>query len=283
MDMLWSEKPGSGDGYEWRCRRRACPGRGNLKLSIRHGSFFGEHDNVLGGHRLSLKQMLQLLYLWADECDSQEYIMKQVKIGGTATVVAQKSLCREICAEHFRRHPVVLGGAGMVVEMDECVVSKPKYRRGGGLLRPQRWVFGMIEEQQGNLWMEELPGYPSRAFVYPIIAEHVLPRTHLNTDGAAIYNQVNGIMDNVTYAPMQYTHSTVNHSVNFRDPQTGTTTNHIECAWKNAKMKFKRMNGTSSGFLNSYLIEFMWRWNYARFRGSAFQSILECIREQFPV
>ena len=38
----------------------------------------------------------------------------------------------------------------------------------------------------------------------------------------------------------------------------GATTNHVECFWKNAKAKFKRMNGVDGDHLTSYLKEFMW-------------------------
>ena len=38
----------------------------------------------------------------------------------------------------------------------------------------------------------------------------------------------------------------------------GATTNHVECFWKNAKAKFKRMNGVDGEELTSYLKEFMW-------------------------
>ena len=38
----------------------------------------------------------------------------------------------------------------------------------------------------------------------------------------------------------------------------GATTNHVECFWKNAKSKFKRMNGVDGEELTSYLKEFMW-------------------------
>ena len=38
----------------------------------------------------------------------------------------------------------------------------------------------------------------------------------------------------------------------------GTTTNHVECFWKNAKYKLKHMNGVAGDELTSYLKEFMW-------------------------
>lgn len=128
------------DGFVWRCRRRQCPGGGNMKLSIRDGSFFGDLGNRARERHLSLKQMVQLLFLWCGQIDRQDFIMNNVKIGSRETVVEQKLICREICAEHFRRHPIVLGGRGSIVEIDESVVSKAKYNVGHRLHRPQRWV-----------------------------------------------------------------------------------------------------------------------------------------------
>ena len=90
----------------------------------------------------------------------------------------------------------------------------------------------------------------------------------------------NGIA-NLAVAPA-YTHFTVNHSViNFLNisllvikilfksefilafqvefvSAQGATTNHVECFWKNAKSKFKKMNGVDGDELTSYLKEFMW-------------------------
>jgi len=99
-----------------------------------------------------------------------------------------------------------------------------------------------------------------------------LPGTTIVSDGAAIYRGgvnappglgIVNIRDPVTQALMNYRHEWVNHRFHFVDPVTGATTNPIECMWRHAKAKQKRMNGTSGDLLASYMVKFMWRWNYA--------------------
>ena len=170
----------------------------------------------------------------------------------------------------------------MIVEIDESWVSKPKYNAGAGWKTPRRLVFGMVEEQQGLLWMEEIPDQTMTTLL-PIFADHALPGTMIYSDQLGAYRHIPDLHDNVTFQPLNLKHASVCHKRNFRDPLSGACTNHIECMWKELKMKFKGMHGTSGVRLNSYIWEFMWRWNYARHRPSVFQAILECIREQYPL
>ena len=55
-----------------------------------------------------------------------------------------------------------------------------------------------------------------------------------------------------------FRHKTVNHSLHFRNPETGVHTNGIKETLGNAKVKLQSMNGTAKDLLSDYLCEFMW-------------------------
>ena len=55
-----------------------------------------------------------------------------------------------------------------------------------------------------------------------------------------------------------YIHQSVNHTRNFVGPLTEAHTNHVENFWKNIKMKFKAMSGTSRELIPGYLDEHNW-------------------------
>ena len=78
----------------------------------------------------------------------------------------------------------------------------------------------------------------------------------------------------------RYLHLTVNHSINFVDPATGATTNHVESMWQKAKCAHKARYGTHRTLLATYLAEFMWR---QRFGGNPFHHFVEHVRGQYPL
>ena len=78
----------------------------------------------------------------------------------------------------------------------------------------------------------------------------------VDTDQWASYNRV-ASLPNVT------SQSTVNHSITFIDPVTGTHT-----------QKLKRMKGCHATQLTSYLDEFMWRERYGQTKVDAFANIM---------
>ena len=63
------------------------------------------------------------------------------------------------------------------------------------------------------------------ATLLPIIAAHVAPGTQVHSDQWSAYNRVGSL-------PGIAGHSTVNHSLHFVDPVTGTHTQHIESYWR---------------------------------------------------
>ena len=124
-------------------------------------------------------------------------------------------------------------------------------------------------------YMETVPDRTA-ATLLPIIQAHILPGTTIHSDQWRAYQNVQSL-------PNVSQYRTVNHSVNFVDPQTGTHTQNIESYWARVKLKFKRMKGVYSEHLNSYLDEFLWRERYGKTSEDTFNNIIAHIADIYPV
>ena len=133
-----------------------------------------------------------------------------------------------------------------------------------------------------SAWWTQVVGYmevvPQRnaATLLPIIQSHTQPGTIIHSDQWKAYNQVNTL-------PNVASHSTVNHSIEFVDPVTGTHTQNVESYWNRVKIQFKKMKGCHESQLPSYLDEFMWRERFGCTASSALDSIVDHIAEQYQV
>ena len=134
------------------------------------------------------------------------------------------------------------------------------------------WVFGMV-----NISHTPALGRRNAATLLPIIQQHVRPGTVVYCDEWAAYHQVQQL-------PPVTHHSTVNHSLTFIDPITGTHTQNIESYWNSVKTKFKRMKGVHEEMLSSYLDEFMWRERHGNtYNSLAMQIVCRDIALRYPV
>ena len=85
-------------------------------------------------------------------------------------------------------------------------------------------MFGMVDtSQQPALGYMEVVQQRDALTLLPIIQAHTAPGTTIHSDQWA------------AYSPGIAAHNTVNHSLNFVDPVTGTHTQHIESYWSRAK------------------------------------------------
>ena len=66
----------------------------------------------------------------------------------------------------------------------------------------------------------------------PINNNHMAPGIIIHSDEWAAYNCIDSL-------PNVSSHSTVNHSVMFMDPATGTHTQNVQSYWNRCKTKFK--------------------------------------------
>ncbi|KAG1686597.1 hypothetical protein GQR58_008712 [Nymphon striatum] len=233
------------DGYIWSCR--LC----RRNRNIREGSFFQ-------GSHLQLNQLLDIIYWWSLSVSESRTKIKCV-ISSWATAVDWINSIRNICAMCIIDHPILLGGPGKVVEMDE---SKFMHREEGHWAND--WVLGMVERGTNNCAMVIVEEHGSAATRLPIIQEHVLPGTQIITDDWRAYNGlVNQKQD-------------VDHKLNFANPIVHT--NSAESSWRNSKTNFRQMHRPSDSLINSYFQEYIWRKNFGE---NPFGNILYWIRHYY--
>lgn len=102
----------------------------------------------------------------------------------------------------------------------------------------------------------------------PIIKQFIKPGTTVISDCWKSYHCLN---------KHDFEHFTVNHSVTFKDPDTGAHTNTIEGTWFHVKRSLPK-HGTRKHLLSSYFADYMWR---KKFYG--FETFIDHIAHLFPV
>ena len=125
---------------------------------------------------------------------------------------------------------LMLGGPGVIVEVDECHLHKRKFQRGAGLATEAIWAVGLIERRNDGPRKSAfmLTVRRNADALIPFIQENVLPGSILISDEWKGYTDV---------LERDYTRFTINHSEQFgRTILIGDTvflinTNHIEREW----------------------------------------------------
>jgi len=232
----------SSDLYKWRCQRKI-PKPHDIRLSLRHGSWFSNSN-------MTLEEIIEFTYLWCQGL-TQKQIQQEVGCVDK-TSVDWANFCREICEESLLKdteNGIQIGGNNIIVEIDESKFAKRKYNRGhevkGG------WVFGGREkDDKSKCFMVVVPDR-TRATLLPIIQQHIAPGSIIRSDCWKAYDCLKDY---------GYQHETVNHSVNFKDPETGCHTNGIEGDWQKAKRSVCMPRfGVKQAHLQSFLSAHTWR------------------------
>jgi transposase-like protein len=235
MVLLPDESAGV-DKVLWRCSAREC----RKRRSIRNGSVFSRS-------RLSIEKILKIIYWWTTG-SNQEFVSKQVGVS-THTIVDWFKVLRELCADSLLNSEETLGGHGKIIEVDEMKLGKRKFNRGKRV--DGQWIFGMIERDNDPFKCGLIAvADRSELTLRPIIEGKVMPGTLVISDCWKSYCFLN--------ASDQYTHQTVNHSVEFKNSTTGAHTNTIEGLWNNLRRSLPKY-GTRRDLYDGYLAEFIFR------------------------
>ncbi|KAI9552605.1 hypothetical protein GHT06_020470 [Daphnia sinensis] len=113
---------------------------------------------------------------------------------------------REVAEDIVINNSEKIGGINITVEIDESKFGKRKYNRGKRV--DSDWVFGGVESGSGKCFLVVVPDRSADTLL-DIIKEWILP--------GSIIREHN-----------EYIHLKVNHSLNFKDSETGAYTNPIE-------------------------------------------------------
>ena len=205
-----TKRNGSLDGYTWRCRDSQC----RTMKTVRSGSFF-EKSKIL------LDKWLLLIHHWTT--DSKINITAATIGISRVSVMQCNQFLREVCTTKLLQSPIVLGGAGAVVQVDESLFSHKVKAHRGHPPNEQVWVFGIVDTRfQPALGYMRIVDRRDSATLLPIISSVVAPGSIVHSDEWSSYRAIR--------SQLGLTHRTVNHSIQFITP-SGVHTNTVESYW----------------------------------------------------
>ena len=100
------------------------------------------------------------------------------------------NLFRDLMSKDLVDHPIILGGPGRTVVIDESIFrGKRKYNRGRILPRDP-WIFGAIERESGKVAVFVVPNR-TRAELMVRIEQYIAPGTTIVSYDWPSYRQIN--------------------------------------------------------------------------------------------
>ena len=249
--LKWRQKQG---GYAFKCSK--CKNRRSLFA----GSWM-EHA------RMKCLQVVDLLFSWAAKsCCALAGAEGRMK--SSKTITDWIRFIRDVCVESVSADgDEQLGGAGVIVEIDETLVAKRKYNRGRVV--EQVWLFGAVERVTGKCFFEVVANR-SEAVLLEVIRRKIRKGTTIMSDSHRSYTNLE---------QHGYVHFKVNHSLNFVDPNTQAHTQTIEATWGALKMFLRSVGRNLGPHLEEYIAEFVYRRKHA---GRLFDQILADIARFHP-
>lgn len=245
----------SKDNHFWKCSDKRC----GKKVSIRTGSWFS-------GHNLTLEQILLITYFWIYKVE-QEFVKHELTICNQ-TIVDWYNYCREVCVSILQEDSELVGGVGVIVEIDESKFGKRKYHKGRHV--EGQWVFGGIERDSKKCFFKTVEDR-KQATLLKIIKDNVKPGTTIISDFWKAYDCLD---------KEGFEHLKVNHSLHFVDPDSGAHTNTIESTWRALKKSLPKY-GTVKSMYDTYFSQYCVRKKYISGSVDPFLAFIELIKRVY--
>lgn len=173
------------------------------------------------------------------------------------TISSCKQKLREIYKKYVDDRPVYLGGPGLVVEVDETVLSRRGVIRSptstSDTTADTVWIVGAIDNTPSkNFFLKRVENRKVNTLTN-VLDGVIRVGSLLYTDGYPSYPRV---ADNLTLE-----HHVVNHSEGFI-AHDGTHTNNQEGFWSHLKGLMRKENGVQRSNIDTWLDEYIFKRRY---------------------
>jgi transposase-like protein len=234
----------------WRCNYSGC----RSQVSI-------FKDTIFSSSSVPCQTLVYLGYMWLKKASNED--MADSTGLSRPTIRIKCNIFAQAVSETLDEEDDVIGGVDVITEIDECLTAKPKHNRG----HPTHgcWVLGGVERtQERKVFMVRVPDRKAESLI-PILDAHIRP-------GSIVYSDLWKAYDCLTERT-GLRHKTVNHSLFFKDPETGIHTNTIEATWSAFKRNI-RPRRRSPGIIDEEIEVFIWRRKHAKDLWNAFLEAL---------
>jgi hypothetical protein len=236
----------------FRCPKKQC----RKEISMWSGSFFSKI-------KMQCCDVMNIAYFWL--CGASHTTLRAIGGHTHKTITAFMSYFRELLGSNVEQNDCVIGGEGITVELDESKVAKRKYNRGHFVAGS--WVIGGVERTSAKRLFVVPIENRSAESLKVIIYSHVHRGSIIITDCWKGYDWLDD--------DENYTHLKVNHSRNFKDPDTGAHTNSIEGTWASLKFNIPKRNRTAEG-LDSFILNYIWRRQH---KNDLWDAFIQCLAD----
>jgi hypothetical protein len=218
----------------YRCIKKACRAR----ISLLKGSFFSKN-------RLICSEALLIGYLWISKVSSSS--MVAITGHSIQTIADYRRHFMQLVASTLDEEDDIIGGPGIIVQVDETKLGKRKYHRGHRV--DGVWVLVGVEmTHERKVFIIPVPDRSANT-LHEIIRSHVRQGSVIHTDMWKGY---------IGLEQLGFEHATVNHSIEFRNPDTGVNTNMVEGMNNGIKLSIPARNRTTDT-VDGHAATFIWR------------------------
>ena len=161
------------------------------------------------------------------------------------TIANQLEKYRALLAHNVILDNEMIGGDGIEVEIDETLISR---RKNPWTNKDGVWVFGGVERTSTRKMFAVMVPNRKSGTLLEMIKNYINPGSIIISDCWPAYNKIEKVLE--------INHLTVDYSKNFKDPNTGAHTNHIEGTWHGLKQKIPK-NERIPEKLDNYIFEFV--------------------------